>query len=134
VVAWHDGGVQRILLRVALNAAALAVAAWIFAGITVGEPGANTSERVLTLILVAAVFGVVNAIITPIVKLLSLPFIILTLGLFLLVVNALMLLLTSEIAQGLALDFRVDGFWTAVGGGLVISLLGMALNGLLDYD
>jgi putative membrane protein len=134
VVAWHDGGVQRILLRVALNAAALAVAAWIFAGITVGEPGADTSERVLTLILVAAVFGVVNAIITPIVKLLSLPFIILTLGLFLLVVNALMLLLTSEIAQGLALDFRVDGFWTAVGGGLVISLLGMALNGLLDYD
>ncbi|MDF2967680.1 MAG: rane protein [Nocardioidaceae bacterium] len=134
MVAWHDGGVQRILLRVALNAAALAVAAWIFAGITVGEPGADTSERVLTLILVAAVFGVVNAIITPIVKLLSLPFIILTLGLFLLVVNALMLLLTSEIAQGLALDFRVDGFWTAVGGGLVISLLGMALNGLLDYD
>lgn len=125
---------QRILLRVALNAAALAVAAWIFAGITVGEPGADTSERVLTLILVAAVFGVVNAIITPIVKLLSLPFIVLTLGLFLLVVNALMLLLTSEIAQGLELDFRVNGFWTAVGGGLVISLVGMALNALLDHD
>ena len=125
---------QRILLRVALNAAALAVAAWIFAGITVGGRGADTSERVLTLILVAAVFGIVNAIITPIVKLLTLPFILLTLGLFLLVVNALMLLLTSEIAQGLELDFRVDGFWTAVGGGLVISLVGMALNGLLDHD
>ncbi len=124
--------VERILVTVGVNAAALAAAAWIFDGIKVGSPGGDTSDRVVTLLLVAAVFGVVNAIITPIVQLLSLPFIILTLGLFLLVVNALMLLLTEEIAQALDIDFQVNGFWTAVGGALVISLVGMALNAAFD--
>ena len=125
---------QRVLVTVAVHAAALAAAAWIFDGIRVGNPSGDTSDRVVTLILVAALFGIINAIVTPIVKLLSLPFILLTLGLFLLVVNALMLLLTREIAQALDLAFRVDGFWTAVWGGLVISLVGMALNAVLDND
>ncbi len=123
---------ERILVTIAVNAAALAAAAWIFDGIGVGSKGSDTSDRVVTLLLVAVLFGIVNAIVTPIVKLLSLPFIVLTLGLFLLVVNALMLLLTREIAQALDLSFRVDGFWTAVWGGLVISLVGMALNAALD--
>jgi len=126
--------VERILLSVAVNAAALAAAAWIFDGIKIGSPGGDTSDEVVTLLLVAALFGVINAIVTPIVKLLSLPFIILTLGLFLLVVNALMLLLTEEIAKALDLAFQVDGFWTAVGGALVISLVGMALNAAFDKD
>jgi putative membrane protein len=126
--------VERILLTVAVNAAALAAAAWIFDGISVGRAGGDTSNRVVTLLLVAAVFGLVNAVVTPIVKLLSLPFIILTLGLFLLVVNALMLLLTREIASALDLAFRVDGFATALWGALVISLVGMALNAALDND
>ena len=125
---------ERVLVTVAVNAAALAAAAWIFDGIRFGSPSGDTSDRVVTLVLVAALFGIVNAIITPIVKLLSLPFIVLTLGLFLLVVNALMLLLTREIAQALDLSFEVDGFWTAVWGGLVISLVGMALNALLDNN
>ena len=115
-----------------VNAAALAAAAWIFSGISVGSDGADTTDQAITLLLVAALFGVINAIVTPIVKLLSLPFIVLTLGLFLLVVNALMLMLTAAIADALDIDFTVDGFWTAVGGGLVISLVGMALNALLD--
>ncbi len=126
--------VERILLTVVVNAAALAAAAWIFSGITVGPHGGDTSDQVVTLLVVAALFGIINAIITPIVKLLSLPFIVLTLGLFLLVVNALMLLLLAEIADWLDLAFRVDGFWTAVGGGLVISLVGMALNSVLDRE
>ena len=125
---------ERILLSVAVNAAALAAAAWIFDGISVGSPGDDTSDRVVTLLLVAAVFGLVNAIVAPIAKLLSLPFIILTLGLFLLVVNALMLLLTREIAEALDLSFRVDGFGTAFWGGLVISLVGMALYAALGKD
>ena len=124
--------VERILVTVVVNAAALAAAAWIFAGISVGSDGADTTDQAVTLLLVAALFGVINAIVTPIVKLLSLPFIVLTLGLFLLVVNALMLMLTAAIADALDIDFTVDGFWTAVGGGLVISLVGMALNALLD--
>ena len=125
---------NRILVTVGVNAAALAAAAWIFAGIRIGNPSSDTSDRLVTLLLVAAVFGVVNAIVTPIIKLLSLPFIVLTLGLFLLVVNALMLLLTREIAQALDISFQVNGFWNAVGGALVISLVGMALNAALDND
>jgi len=124
--------VERIIVTVVVNAAALAAAAWIFAGISVGADGADTTDQGVTLLLVAALFGVINAIVTPIVKLLSLPFIVITLGLFLLVVNALMLMLTAAIADALDIDFTVDGFWVAVGGGLVISLVGMALNALLD--
>ncbi|MBA2640947.1 MAG: phage holin family protein [Nocardioidaceae bacterium] len=124
----------RILTTVLVNAVALAVAAWIFDGIRVGEARSGTAEDVITLVLVAALFGVVNAVIAPIVKLFSLPFIVLTLGLFLLVVNALMLLLTEEIADAVSLPFQVDGFWTAVGGALVISLVGMALDAALDRD
>jgi len=126
--------VTRILTTVLVNAVALAVAAWIFDGIRVGEARSGTAEDVITLVLVAALFGVVNAVIAPIVKLFSLPFIVLTLGLFLLVVNALMLLLTEEIADAVSLPFQVDGFWTAVGGALVISLVGMALDAALDRD
>ena len=114
--------VERILLTVVVNAAALAAAAWIFQGISVGPRAGDTSDQVVTLLLVAALFGIVNAIITPIVKLLSLPFIVLTLGLFLLVVNALMLMLTAEIADWLDIAFRVDGFWTAVGGAIVVTV------------
>lgn len=125
---------ERILTTVAVNAAALAVAAWIFDGIRVGGARTETLEDVLTLILVAAVFGVVNAIVTPLAKLVSLPVIVLTLGLFLLVVNALMLLLTEVIAEALGLEFGVEGFWTAVGGALVISLVGIALDAVLDRD
>jgi putative membrane protein len=77
---------------------------------------------VLTLIAVALVFGVVNAVVRPIANLLSLPLIILTLGLMIFVVNALMLLLTSWIAGQLGLGFHVDGFWTAVGGALIITV------------
>ena len=68
------------------------------------------------------IFGVVNAIVRPIVTLLSIPFIILTLGLLLFVINALMLLLTSWLSGQLGLHFHVDGFWTAVLGSIIISV------------
>lgn len=119
------------LLRVIVNALALGAAAWLLEGITVRD--GDTTDRTLTLLGVGLVFGLVNAVIAPIVKLLSLPFIILTLGLMLLVVNALMLLLTSRIAEGIGLGFRVDGFWTAVVGGIVISIVSAGL-GMLTRD
>jgi putative membrane protein len=120
----------RFLLWVLVNALALAAATWIMGGITVT---ADTSGgRVLTLALVAVVFGVVNAIVRPIVKLLSLPLIILTLGLMIFVVNALMLMLTSWLSGKLDLGFHVDGFWTALGGAFIITvatwLLGLVLR------
>lgn len=120
---------MRMLLTVLTGAAGLAVAAWMFDGISIG--GADRNEQVVTLLLVAAIFGVVNAFVRPIVALLSIPFYILTLGLFFLVVNALMLLLTSWIADQVGIPFKVDGFWTAVFGGLVISLASAVIGMLL---
>lgn len=85
----------------------------------------------MTLLLVALVFGVVNFLVKPLVKLLTLPLFVLTLGLFTLVVNALMLMLTSWLAERMALGFHVEGFWTAVLGGLIISVVSWALNVVL---
>lgn len=120
---------MRFLVRVVVNALALAVAAWLFDGITV--TGADTAHKALTLLGVAIVFGLVNAIIAPIVKLLSLPFIILTLGLLIFVINALMLLLTSWISDGLDIPFEVDGFGTALIGALIITVVSWLMNVVL---
>jgi putative membrane protein len=123
----------RAISVVLFNAGAVAIAAWIFPGISIG--GDTTTDRVITLIVVGAILGVINAIIAPIIKLLSLPFIILTLGLALLVINALMLKLAAWVADQADVAFKVDGFWTAVGGALVISLVTAALEaGLPDDD
>ncbi|MFJ6720763.1 MULTISPECIES: phage holin family protein [unclassified Streptomyces] len=116
------------VVKTLANAAALAVAIWLVAGITLDEDGNSTGKRVLTLILVALVFGLVNLIVKPVVKLLSLPLFILTLGLFTLVVNALMLMLTSWLAKQFDLSFHVDGFWAALIGGLIISVVSWAVN------
>jgi putative membrane protein len=118
---------MNLLIRVAVNAVALAAAAWLLDGIRVTH-----HDRALTLIGVAVVFGLVNALVAPVVKLLSLPFIILTLGLLLWVINAAMLMLTSAIADGLGLGFEVDGFGTALIGALIISVVGAILGTLVD--
>ncbi|MCX5377161.1 phage holin family protein [Streptomyces sp. NBC_00091] len=115
------------VVKTLANAAALAVAIWLLSGITLDD-GSTTGRRALTLILVALVFGLVNFIVKPVVKLLSFPLFILTLGLFTLVVNALMLMLTSWLAEKFELSFHVDGFWTAVLGGLIISIVSWAVN------
>ncbi len=122
--------VQRVLVTLIANAVALAVAAALFDGIRVGE--ADAVQQIVTLLLVGGVLGIVNAIVTPIVRLLSLPLIVLTLGLFLLLVNAAMLWLTTQLADAFDLRFVVDGFWTYVGGALVIALVGMAVSAVLD--
>ena len=120
------------MLRVLVNAAALTLAAWLFDGIRVG--GEDSAARLLTLLGVGAILGLVNVVVAPVVKLLSLPFIVVTLGLFLLVINALLLLLTSRIGQALDLSFEVHGFWTAVGGALVVSIAASILHRLLEPE
>ena len=117
---------------VLFNAGAVAVAAWIFPGISVG--GDSTTDRAITLLIVGAILGVINAVVAPIIKLLSLPFIILTLGLFLLLINALMLKFAAWIADQVDVAFRVEGFWNSVGGALVISLVLMALEASFGDD
>jgi putative membrane protein len=117
---------MRFVLWVVVNALALAAATALFDGIRL--TGATTQDRVVTLVLVAIVFGLVNAVVRPVVKLISLPFILLTLGLLVLVINALMLLLTGWLSTQLSLGFRVDGFWTAVGGGIVVAIATWVLH------
>jgi putative membrane protein len=120
---------KNLIIRLLVNAIALAAASWLVSGITL--QGATTGKRVLTLLIVAAIFGVVNAIVKPVVKVLSFPLLILTLGLLTFVINAAMLLLTSWITGKLDVQFHVDGFWSALFGALIISVVGMILNAVL---
>ena len=117
---------MRLIIRLLASAVALAVAAGLVDGISVG-PGTNR-ERALTLLGVAIIFGLVNAIVRPILRLLTLPLVVLTLGLFLLVLNALMLLLTEWIAKQFDLAFQVDGFWSALLGALIITVVSFLIN------
>jgi putative membrane protein len=119
----------KFLIWVVVNALALAAATWLLDDIEL--TGSSTEDRVITLVLVALIFGVINAVIAPVVKLLSLPFIILTLGLFLLVVNAAMLLFTSWVAEQFDLGFHVDGFWTAVIGAIIVTIATWILEAVL---
>jgi putative membrane protein len=122
---------MHLVVRWLINAVALLVAAWLVPGIRLGAAGGGpTSHDWMTLALVALLFGVINAVIRPIVILLSLPLEILTLGLFTFVINAFMLLLTSGFAHWFHLGFRVDGFWPAFVGALVISVVSFVLSRL----
>ena len=112
---------MHFLIRLLINAAALWVATRLVPGITY--------EGSWTLMLaVALVFGVLNASVRPVVKLLTFPLLIVTLGLFTLVINALMLWLTSGVSGVLNLGFHVAGFWTAFLGALVVSIVSLMLS------
>lgn len=111
------------LLRLLGSAAGLAAAAWLLDGITFGGAEATTGDRLLTVLGVAVVFGLVNALVKPVVKLLALPFVVLTLGLLLFVINAAMLELTDWLTDRIAPDFDVAGFGTALVGALVITVV-----------
>ena len=117
---------MRFLLRLVVDAAALALATWLLSGITLS--GDSTGSKVLVMLGVALIFGVANAIVKPLFKLVTLPVLLLTLGLFLLVINALMLMLTSWIAGLFSLGWHVEGFWTAVLGALIVSVVSWLLN------
>lgn len=123
---------KNFLVKTLANAGALAVAVWLLKDITL--TGGSTGHKIWTLILVALVFGVVNWLVKPVVKVLSFPLFILTLGLITLVVNALMLMLTSWLSGKLDLDFHVHGFWTAVLGGLIVAIVSWALHLVLPDD
>ncbi|OMI38817.1 phage holin family protein [Streptomyces sparsogenes] len=123
---------KNFLVKTIANAGALWVAVWLLKDITL--TGESAGRKAITLILVALVFGLVNAVVKPVVKLLAFPLFILTLGLITLVINALMLLLTSWLAGKLDLAFHVEGFGTAVIGALIISIVSWALHVVLPDD
>ena len=112
---------NRLLIRLIVNAAAL----W---GATRVVKGIHAERSVETLIVVALIFGLINAFIRPILAILTCPLRIATLGLFTLVLNALMLWLTSAVAGWLGVGFRVDGFFPAFWGALVISIISVILS------
>lgn len=120
------------LLRTLANAAALWVATWLLSGISL--TGSDTTAKVLTLLLVAVIFGVFNAILKPIFQIVTIPIVLLTLGLFLIVINAWMLMLTSWIAGLIGLGWHVDGFWTAVLGSLIVSVVSFLANAVLGTN
>ena len=108
------------------HAVALAVAAWLIDGIRFSGPSHGSAEiqhKLAPLVGVAVILGVVDWLVKPVLKILSFPIILLTLGLFLLVINAAMLLLTGWLADRLGIGFEVTGFWPAVGGAIVITLV-----------
>lgn len=117
---------MRLILRLLANAAALAVATALLAGITLTAPTAE--GKAVTLLVVAGIFGVLNAVVKPVFRLVTVPLVLLTLGLFLVVINALMLLLTSWISTRLELGWVVDGFGTAVLGAVIVSVVSFVLN------
>ena len=110
------------LMRVLINALAIGATAWLLPGIEVG------GNKVLTVVLVAIIFALVNSIIKPIFSFFTCGLYILSLGLFTFVANALMLLATSSVAEWLGLQFKVNGFGTALLGAIIISVVSILLS------
>jgi putative membrane protein len=121
-----------VLVRVVLNAVAVWMATVLVGGVEV--TARTTAGSVGALLAVGAIFGLVNAVIRPVVKLLSLPLVLLTLGLFALVVNALLFWLTAEVSQAVGAPFEVDGFWAAFWGAIVVGLVSWLLSALVRDD
>ena len=112
---------MRFLLRLLATAASLWAAVYFVGGITYDGPWYG-------LLAVAAIFGVVNAVIRPILALLTCPLVFLTLGLFVFVLNAVMLLITSAVSKAAGFDFHVDGFIAALVGALIVAVTSAILN------
>lgn len=123
---------MNLILKLITGAVATAVAVWLVPGIALDT--SDRAESAFTLLAVAALIGLVNAVVKPFAKVIGFCLIVLTLGLFLLVINALMLMLASWLAGNLGLGFSVDGFWPAVWGSIIITIVTALVGGLLGVD
>ena len=117
---------MKVLLRVAITAVALFVATAVVPGIQL--LAGTTLSKITTLVVVALIFGVTNTVLKPVVKTLGCVFYVLTLGLFGLVVNGLLLWLTSWVAGKLSEPFHITGFWPAFWGAIIVGLVGWLLS------
>lgn len=115
-----------IVIRVAVVAVSLWLATVLVDGIELGA--GTTAARVGTLVAVAIIFGVVNEFVKPVIKVLGCPLYVLTLGLFGLVVNALLFMLVGWLAGVLSLPFVVAGFWAAFWGAIVVAIVSFVLH------
>lgn len=127
---------MRFLVRILINALAVWVAGLLLPGIAVTETagdvtGDPTFDLVLAYLFIGLVFGLVNALIRPVVRLLSLPLTILTLGLFTIIINAAMLMLTSWLSGFTPVHLVVDSFfWTGILASIIISLVSLVAGSL----
>ncbi|MGC9393299.1 MAG: phage holin family protein [Anaerolineae bacterium] len=121
---------MKLIIRWAIGAFSLFVAAWAVTGIRVDDGGGWVVYAVM-----AVIMGLVNAFVRPLLKLLTCPLILLTLGLFTLVINALTLLLSAWVANTVfQVGFYVDGFWPAFWGALIVSIVSVVLNVFVKDD
>jgi putative membrane protein len=124
---------MKILLRILVAMAALGVAAWLVPGIVL--TGHDTAAKTLTLLVVAVIFGIVNAVLKPVIKTVGCAFYVLTLGLVAIVVNGLLLWLTSWIAfDKLHEPFHVTGFWAALWGALIVGIVSWVIHLILGDE
>lgn len=122
------------LSRWGITAAALAVAAQLLDGIWfegASRGNAELQDKIVPLLVVALISCAVTAWVKPVLTILSIPFILVTLGLFLIVLNALLLRFTAWIADGVNLGFHVDGFWPAFWGSIIISVTTWILDAIV---
>jgi putative membrane protein len=126
--------VLRFLSWLITTAVAVAVATLLIDHIYFTGPVHGQEEikhKLVPLLLVSLILGVVTSFVKPVLTILSIPFIVITLGLFLLVINAAMLKLTSWLADQLGIGFHVEGFWPAVGGAIVITVVTWIVDGVI---
>jgi len=116
-----------VIVRFLVSALALALATWVLPGIHLdiaGEP----ANAAVTMLIVAAIFGLVNAVVRPLFVFVTSPLLLVTLGFFLLVINAALLMLTSWVCGQLGVPWGVDGFWSALWGAMIVSVVSFLLN------
>ncbi len=145
---WNDRRMVRFLIRVVVNAFALWVASWFLPGIRINSTavadaaanagagkGSDTVGIVLAYLFIGLIFGLVNALVRPIIEMLALPVTCLTLGLFALVINAGMLALTAWLSTYTPVHLTIDSFfWTAILGAIIISIVSAVMGGLLGAN
>ncbi|WP_205472804.1 phage holin family protein [Nocardioides sp. SYSU D00038] len=128
---------MRFVTWLVTTALGVAAAAWLVEGIAFSGPSsgrAEIEEKILPLLLVAVILGVVTSLVKPVLTVLSFPLIIVTLGLFLVVINAAMLRLTAWLADELGVGFRVDGWWPAIFGAVVVTLTTWVVDSLIGPE
>ena len=117
----------KFILRLAINAIALFLAVYFVPGVTLQGAWVN-------IIWLALIFGLINAFLRPLLKLLTCPLIVLTLGLFTLLINTFLFWLTGEIGQAFGIGFTISGFWPAFLGGLVVTVVSVAMSLILKDE
>ena len=117
----------KFILRLVINAIALYLAVYFL-------PGIELESGLTSILWLALIFGIINALVRPLISILTCPLIILTLGLFTLLINTFLFWLTGRIGEAFGLGLTVEGFWPAFLGGLIVSVVSIALSMLVKDD